>query len=79
MGVCLNRDYCPYGGIDHLSECTRCDKALISKAKRGQIERVGRLIAQAIVDVDSVDSLLRECFDAQEVAVKEALNVIDAD
>jgi len=79
LGVCLNRDYCPYGGIDHLSECTRCDKALISKAKRDQIERVGRLIAQAIVDVDSVDSLLRECFDAQEVAVKEALNVIDAD
>lgn len=78
LGVCLNRDYCPYGGIDHLSECTRCDKSLISKAKRGQIERAGRLIAQAIADVDGVDALLQQCFDAQELAVKEALDVADA-
>ncbi len=79
LGVCMNRDYCAYGGIDHLSECTRCDKALISRDKREQIERVGRVIAEAMVDVGSVDTLLKQCLDAQEGAVKEALDVLDAD
>lgn len=76
LGVCMNREYCEYGGIDHIAECTKCDKALIDKSKKSIIERIGHAVVEAMADVRSTDNPLWECLTAQKIAVQEALDVV---
>ena len=75
LGVCMSREYCPYGGIDHIAECTKCDKALLDKRKSSKIEEIGRAIVDVMSAVD-MDGPLRECLEAQQSAVREALDVV---
>ena len=75
LGVCMSREYCPYGGIDHIAECTKCDKALLDRRRRAKIEEIGHRIVEVMAS-SNADGPLRECLEAQQVAVKEALDVV---
>ncbi|MCE7033496.1 hypothetical protein LY625_12885 [Lysobacter sp. GX 14042] len=78
LGVCLNRDYCPYGGIDHVAECVRCDKALFSRGKRDQVKQLCQVLTESLRDAAPTDLLLNEALHAQHGAATRALEVLDA-
>ncbi|NMW22984.1 hypothetical protein HFP05_00760 [Rhodanobacter denitrificans] len=50
FGVCTRRDNCPYGGHDNYAHCSDCNDALLSKRKRGNVEKLGKTIAVRLVD-----------------------------
>lgn len=50
FGVCTRRDSCPYGGHDNYAHCPDCNDALLSKRKRGSVEKLGKTIAIRLVD-----------------------------
>jgi hypothetical protein len=50
FGVCTRRDSCPYGGHDNFAHCPDCNDALLSKRKRGNVEKLGKTIAVRLID-----------------------------
>lgn len=76
LGVCMSREYCPFGGIDFVVECTRCEKALIDAKKRTAIENLGRAIADYILAMPEAESPDRECLEAQHATIKGVLDVV---
>lgn len=50
FGVCARRDSCPYGGHDNFAHCPDCNDALLSKRKRGNVEKLGKTIAVRLID-----------------------------
>lgn len=75
LGVCMNRDYCPFGGIDHVVQCLHCSEALGDKRKQPSLKKLQTTI-QDQIDAATPDTPLHEALAAQLTGIEEALNVI---
>jgi len=74
LGVCLNRAYCPFGGIDYIVECGRCDKALIDRRKRDRLQSLAPIFEQSLADRPPDGSPLHESLTAQQATLQEILD-----
>lgn len=45
-------------GIDHIAECTKCDKALLDRRRRAKIEEIGHRIVEVMAS-SNADGPLR--------------------
>ncbi|CAE6796757.1 hypothetical protein R75461_04988 [Paraburkholderia nemoris] len=75
LGVCLNRDYCEFGGIDYVAQCVRCSEALGDKRKRPGLKELQTTV-QDQIDAATPGTPLHEALAAQLLGIEEALNVI---
>lgn len=74
FGVCTRRDNCPYGGHDNYAHCPDCNDALLSKRKRGNVEKLGKAIAVRLVDAPQ-GTPLRAQLERSSKAIERFMNV----
>lgn len=73
LGVCLNRDYCPFGGIDYVVQCLHCTEALGDKRKRPGLEKLQATVKDSI-DSAATGTPLHAALAAQLTGIEEALH-----
>lgn len=83
LGSCLQREPCPYGGIDNVAHCgggidgSPCPSALFDRTKRAAIEALDRAIASRLTEAPP-GTPLRSSLQAQQRSVENALYAINS-
>lgn len=87
LGACMNREPCPYGGIDSVAHCgggdgrgdtKPCPNVLYDRDKIRQVKALDRQLDERLADAP-LDSQLRASLDAQKRSIRNYLNVIEPD
>ncbi|WP_454914072.1 hypothetical protein [Variovorax gossypii] len=69
LGLCLNREPCPFGGWDHIADCDGCIHARADRAMKPRADAMLSLIDADLAACGPADDLLRQSLDAQQAAV----------
>jgi hypothetical protein len=81
FGGCLQREPCPYGGIDNVIDCdggmgdVPCPSALFDERKRPTIDSLSRIIATRLADAP-IGAPLKASLEAQQRSVENALSAL---
>lgn len=83
LGLCMNKEPCPYGGVDSVAHCGGGDSAkpcadvLYDKEKAAQVRKLDTVLDQRLTDALQ-GSPLQESLEAQKQSVRNYFDVIEA-
>jgi len=69
LGLCLNSEPCPFGGWEHIADCTGCIHARADRAKKPRADAMLSLIDADLAACGPADGLIRQSLEAQQAAV----------
>lgn len=69
LGLCLNNEPCPFGGWEHLADCTGCLHARADRKMKPRADAMLSLIDADLTACGPADDLMRQSLEAQQGAV----------